>query len=54
MQKTEKKSVKSDFKEGDLVYLLKKNIHIKRLSLKLDFMKLKAFQIKRKIDLVNY
>ena len=34
------------FKEGDKVYLLRKNIKIKRLSNKLDYRKLRLYKVK--------
>ena len=43
-----------DFKEGGIVYLLRRNIKIKRLSDKLDFKKLRLFKIKKKLGLVTY
>ena len=41
-------------KEGDKVYLLRKNIVIKRLSNKLDHKKLRPFKITEIKSLVNY
>ncbi len=41
-------------KEGDKVYLLRKNIKTKRLSTKLDFKKLGLFRVTEKIGAVNY
>lgn len=43
-----------DLLEGDLVYLLRKNIKTKRVSDKLDFKKLGLFKIKKKLGLVTY
>ena len=42
------------FKRGDKVYLLCKNIKTKRLSDKLDFKKIKLFEVKEVILLTNY
>ena len=41
-------------KEGDKVYLLRKNVVIKRLSDKLDHKKLRLFKITEIKSLVNY
>ena len=41
-------------KEGDRVYLLIKNIKSKRLSKKLDYIKVRLFLIKQQRGLVNY
>lgn len=41
-------------KEGDKVYLLRRNIKIIRLSSKLDFKKLGPYLIERRIGKVNY
>ena len=41
-------------KEGDKVYLLRRNIKTKRLSNKLDVTKLGPFEIKRKKGTVSY
>jgi hypothetical protein len=41
-------------KEGDKVYLLRRNIKTKRPSNKLDFKKLGPFMIERKISNTNY
>ena len=43
-----------DFKEGDKVQLLHKNILSRQLSKKLDYIKLGLFKVKRKITEVNY
>lgn len=50
-----------NLKEEDSVYLVRKNIKIKRLNTKLDYTKLKSFKIKRilkqliyKFELSNY
>jgi hypothetical protein len=40
--------------EGDLVYLLQKNIKTKRLSMKLDHMKLDLYRIQKVLDLLTY
>jgi hypothetical protein len=40
--------------EGDLVYLLQKNIKTKRLSLKLDHTKLGLFKIQKVLGLLTY
>ena len=42
------------FKEGDKVYLLKRNIKFNKLTKKLDIVKLGLFKILRKKGLVNY
>src|SRR3954469_910510 len=49
-----KRSNRSSLSEGDLVYLIRKNVKIKRLSLKLDYVKLKPFKIKEKKGLVTF
>jgi hypothetical protein len=41
-------------KEGDKVYLLRKNIKIRRPSNKLDFKKLGLFKILEKIRNINF
>ena len=41
-------------KKRDKVYLLRKNITIKRLSDKLDYKKLRLFKIREVRGLVNY
>ena len=41
-------------KEGDKVYLLRKNIKTKWPSSKLDFKRLRLFQILKKISNVNF
>ena len=43
-----------DFKEGDKVWLLYKNILSRWLSKKLNYIKLKPFKVKKKIIEVNY
>ena len=43
-----------DLKEGDKVQLLHKNFKSRRLSKKLDHVKLRLFRISRKITEVNY
>ena len=40
-------------REGDLAYLLRKNIKTKRPSNKLDFTKLRPFKIKRVVKKIN-
>ena len=49
-----KVSKKPDLKGGDKVWLLHKNISSRRLSKKLNYVKLKPFKIKKKIIKVNY
>ena len=43
-----------DLKRGEKVYLLYRNIKIKRLSQKLDHQKIRLFIIIEKLGLVNY
>ena len=43
-----------ELKEGDKVYLLRKNIKTKRSSNKLDHKKLGPFKIDKKIGSINY
>jgi len=43
-----------EFKKGNKVYLLRKNIKIRRPSDKLDYKKLGLFKIDKKIGSVNY
>ena len=43
-----------DFKKRDLIYLLRKNITIKRPNEKLNFKKLELFKIKKKLRLVIF
>ena len=43
-----------NFKEGDKVWLLHKNILSRWLSKKLNYIKLKLFKVKKKIIEVNY
>ena len=43
-----------EFKEGDKVYLLRKNVKTKWPSDKLDYKKLGPFKIDKKIESVNY
>jgi hypothetical protein len=43
-----------DFKKGDKVWLLYKNFKSRRLSKKLDYIKLGPFKISRKVTEVNY
>jgi hypothetical protein len=45
---------RSRFREKDLVYLLRRNIKITRLSDKLDHKKLGLFKIKRNIKDISY
>ncbi|KAM4064780.1 reverse transcriptase (RNA-dependent DNA polymerase) [Hirsutella rhossiliensis] len=42
------------FREGDMVYLVRRNIKTKRPSNKLDFKKLGPFKVKKTISKVNY
>ena len=49
-----KRSVGVTLKEGDKVYLLRKNIVTKRLSYKLDYKKLGLFRIIKIKGLVNF
>jgi len=42
------------FKEGDLVYFLRKNIKTIRPSDKLDYKKFGSFKVKRNIKDINY
>ena len=48
------RSERLDFKEGDIAYLLRRNIKTKRLSNKLDYKKLGLFKIEKKLGLVTY
>jgi predicted DNA-binding protein YlxM (UPF0122 family) len=41
-------------KKGDKVYLLRKHIKTRRLSTKLDFKKLRLFEILEKVGPINY
>ena len=43
-----------DFKEGDKVWLLYKNILSRQLNKKLNYIKLELFKVKRRIIKVNY
>jgi hypothetical protein len=43
-----------NLKEGEKVYLLRRNIKTKRPSNKLDHLRLGPFKIKEKLGLVNY
>jgi hypothetical protein len=45
---------KSRFREGDLVYLLRRNIKTIRPSNKLDYKKFGPFKIKRNIKNISY
>ena len=49
-----RRNEKPFLKRGDAVYLLRKNIKTKRLSNKLDHVKLKPFTIEEKIGTINY
>jgi hypothetical protein len=49
-----KRSKGSNLKKGGIVYLLRKNIKIKRPSGKLDHTKLGLFKIREKLGLVTY
>ena len=40
--------------ERDLVYLIRKNVKIKRLSSKLNYIKLKPFKIKKKKGSITF
>jgi hypothetical protein len=42
------------FKKGDLVYLLRRNIKITRLSNKFDYKKFGPFKVKRNIKNISY
>jgi bifunctional DNA-binding transcriptional regulator/antitoxin component of YhaV-PrlF toxin-antitoxin module len=46
--------VRLELKEGDKVYLFRKNVKIKRLSDKLNYKKLRLFKINKKIKFMNY
>jgi hypothetical protein len=54
MYYNQKYSIGPTLKEGDKVYLLRKNIATKRPSDKLDHKKLRPFKIAKKKGLVNY
>jgi hypothetical protein len=45
---------RSRFREGDLIYLLRRNIKTIRPSDKLDYKKFNPFKIKRNIKDINY
>ena len=49
-----KYSIRPMLNKGDRVYLLRKNIKIKRLNNKLDYRKLGLFKINKKIGTVSY
>ena len=49
-----KRKNRPQLKEGDKVYLLTKNIKSKRLSKKLDYIKVRLFLVKQQKGLVNY
>src|SRR5579883_2025881 len=53
-QANQKRSEGPDLKEGDKVYLWRRNIRTKRQSDKLNFLKIRPFKIKRIIGPVNY
>jgi hypothetical protein len=42
------------FEEGNKVFLLTRNLYIKRLNRKLDFKKIGLFKIKKKVSKSNY
>jgi hypothetical protein len=42
------------FREGDLIYLLRRNIKTTRLSDKLDYKKFGSFKVKRNIKDISY
>jgi hypothetical protein len=48
------RNIKPTFKEGDKVYLIRRNIQTKRPSIKLDHKKLGLFKIKRVAGPINY
>jgi hypothetical protein len=50
----EYRNIKPTLKEGDKVYLIRRNIQIKQPNTKLDHKKLGLFKIKRIIGPVNY
>jgi hypothetical protein len=54
MYYNQKYSIGPTLKEGDRVYLLRKNIKTKRLSNKLDHKKLGPFKIDKKVGTVSY
>src|SRR5438270_10461937 len=49
-----KRSSELTLLEEDLVYLIHKNVKIKRLSLKLNYIKLRPFKIKEKKGLITF
>jgi hypothetical protein len=49
-----KKIKESIFKERNIVYLLRKNIKIKKSSLKLDYIKLDLYLIKKVLKKMTY
>ena len=49
-----KRSIEPLLEKGDKVYLLRKNIRTKRPNRKLDFKKLRLFEILKKIRPVNF
>ena len=54
MYYNKKRSKGPSLREGDLVYLLRKNIKTKRLSSKLDYTKLGPYKIVRVLGKVTY
>ena len=50
----QKHSIGPELKDGNKVYLLRKNIRTKRPSNKLDYKKLGLFKIEKKIRSINY
>jgi hypothetical protein len=48
------RSIKPILKKKDKIYLIRRNIQTKQLSIKLDHKKLGLFKIKRVIGLINY
>ena len=54
IQINRKRSEKPDLKEGRMVYLLRKNIKIKRPNDKLDYTKLRPFKIEKKLGPVTF
>jgi hypothetical protein len=54
MHYNKSKFKRSRFREEDLVYLLRRNIKIIRLSDKLDYKKFGPFKVKRNIKNINY
>ena len=54
IQANKKRSKGPDLQEGGMVYLLRKNIKIKRSSDKLDYIKLGLFRIEKKLGSVTF